>query len=212
MRAGWRKGRPSAGVRVPQNSGAGARDPRLSVLRPAFKFNDGQRQRGRFQRIGRLSFLSAEASYNGASPTARYLRGVVVDEVVNAYLYDAAGDWTNVNFHHDALTNTVGLSGHDGKVLQNTRYAAFGTVLSESLNGTFPTNRLKYTGREEDPTARRPKRVAGRHACCALWFYPRALSERSLLSGDTGQTGAIAPMSRPARSDWLRRARGRNCD
>ena len=153
-----------------------------------------------------------EASYNGASPTARYLRGVVVDEVVNAYLYDAAGDWTNVNFHHDALTNTVGLSGHDGKVLQNTRYAAFGTVLSESLNGTFPTNRLKYTGREEDPTARRPKRVAGRHACCALWFYPRALSERSLLSGDTGQTGAIAPMSRPARSDWLRRARGRNCD
>ena len=92
-----------------------------------------------------------EASYNGALPTARYMRGVVIDEVVNAYLYDAAGKWTNVSFHHDALTNTVGLSGHDGIVLQTTRYAAFGTVLSESLNGAFPTNRLKYTGREEDP-------------------------------------------------------------
>ena len=91
-----------------------------------------------------------EASYNGALPTARYLRGVVVDEVVNAYLYDTAGNWTNVNFHHDALTNTVGLSGHDGTVLQSTRYGAFGNVLSESLNGAFPTNHLKYTGREED--------------------------------------------------------------
>ena len=91
-----------------------------------------------------------EASYNGALPTARYLRGVVVDEVVNAYLYDTLGNWTNVNFHHDALTNTVGLSGHDGTVLQSTRYGAFGNVLSESLNDAFPTNHLKYTGREED--------------------------------------------------------------
>ena len=92
-----------------------------------------------------------EASYNGALPTARYMRGVVVDEIVNAYLYDPAGKWTNVNFHHDALTNTVGLSGHDGKVLQSTRYSAFGNVLSESLHDTFSPNRLKYTGREEDP-------------------------------------------------------------
>ena len=29
-----------------------------------------------------------EASYNGALPTARYMRGVVIDEVVNAHLYD----------------------------------------------------------------------------------------------------------------------------
>ena len=79
------------------------------------------------------------------------MRGVVIDEVVNAYLYDAAGKWTNVNFHHGALTNTVGLSSHDGTVLQTTRYAAFGNVLSEALNGAFPTNRLKFTRREEDP-------------------------------------------------------------
>ena len=49
----------NGGVRVPGNSGAGARDPRPSVLWAAFKFNDGQLQRGRSRRIGRLSFLSA---------------------------------------------------------------------------------------------------------------------------------------------------------
>ncbi|MFN0316315.1 MAG: RHS repeat-associated core domain-containing protein, partial [Burkholderiales bacterium] len=70
---------------------------------------------------------------------------------VNAYLYNPAGKWTNTSFHHDALANTVGLSGHDGKVLQTTRYGAFGNVLSESLHDAFPPNRLKYTGREEDP-------------------------------------------------------------
>ena len=33
-------------MRVPRNSGGGARDPRPSVLRAAFKFNYGQLQRG----------------------------------------------------------------------------------------------------------------------------------------------------------------------
>jgi len=92
-----------------------------------------------------------EARYTGAGqPAASYLRGVATDEIVNGYLYDPAGKATNITFHHDALTNVVGLSSANGKVLETTRYGAFGNELGDNINGLFPANNLKYTGRKAD--------------------------------------------------------------
>jgi len=56
-----------------------------------------------------------EAVYDGAGEIkAKYMRGVVVDEIVNGYLYDDQGVKTNYTFHHDRLQSVVGLSGHNG--------------------------------------------------------------------------------------------------
>ena len=76
------------------------------------------------------------------------MRGVVVDEVVNGYQYDTSGAWTNFTFHHDSLQSVVGLSGHDGSVLQTITYGPFGEKLSTT--GTANGNCLHFTGREED--------------------------------------------------------------
>lgn len=93
-----------------------------------------------------------EARYaSGGQLAASYFRGVATDEIVNGYLYDGAGKGTNVTFHHDALTNVVGLSSADGKVLETTQYGAFGDELADDLNAVFPTNDLKYTGRAASP-------------------------------------------------------------
>jgi len=83
---------------------------------------------------------------------ARYLRGALIDEVINGYVYQGT-DWTHLTFHHDGLTSVVGLSSHDGRVLEQTRYSAFGERQSnvlDTVGGLFPTNQLRYTGREEE--------------------------------------------------------------
>jgi len=58
---------------------------------------------------------------------AAYLRGVVIDEVVNGFQADFQGNWTNYTFHHDNLQSVLGLSGHEGTVLQTISYGPFGT-------------------------------------------------------------------------------------
>ncbi len=78
---------------------------------------------------------------------AKFLRGVVVDEIVNGYYYDGAGAKTNYTFHHDHLQSVVGLSGHNGDPEQTVTYGPFGEQLSTS--GSSP-NMLGYTGRELD--------------------------------------------------------------
>ncbi len=90
-----------------------------------------------------------DAIMAGSLWRARYMRGVVIDEVVNGYQYDTNGAWTNYTFHHDNLQSVVGLSGHDGTILQTITYGAFGD--EQSTTGAANGNCLHYTGREEDP-------------------------------------------------------------
>jgi|SRR5208337_4827275 len=49
-----------------------------------------------------------------------YMRGTVIDEIVNAYEIEGTNQWTNYTFHHDNLQSVLGLSGHDGTLLQTS--------------------------------------------------------------------------------------------
>jgi RHS repeat-associated protein len=99
-------------------------------------------------RIYLLEGEHLEAVYSGTNLQAKYLRGAVIDEVVNGYQFDANGKWTNTTFHHDPLQSVVGLSGHNGDVLNLASYGPFGETQAQSGNvGNF----LQYTGREKDP-------------------------------------------------------------
>jgi len=80
---------------------------------------------------------------------AAYLRGVVIDEVVNGFQADSQGNWTNYTFHHDNLQSVLGLSGHEGTVLQTISYGPFGMKIGGT--GSANNNNLHFTGREEDP-------------------------------------------------------------
>ncbi|MEW6401336.1 MAG: DUF5675 family protein [Chloroflexota bacterium] len=80
---------------------------------------------------------------------AMYLRGTVIDEIVNAYYFGTDGKWVNYTFHHDALQSVLGLSGHEGSVLQTIQYGPFGEKIATTGNAN--NNGLHYTGREEDP-------------------------------------------------------------
>jgi RHS repeat-associated protein len=78
---------------------------------------------------------------------AKFLRGVVVDEIVNGYYYDDQGQNTNYTFFHDPLQSLTGLGDHQGNVVETTAYGPFGEIYTQ--NGESP-NTLKYTGREHD--------------------------------------------------------------
>jgi len=78
-----------------------------------------------------------------------YMRGTVIDEIVNAYEIEGTNQWTNYTFHHDNLQSVLGLSGHDGTILQTITYDAFGNQFTTT--GAANNNELHYTGRELDP-------------------------------------------------------------
>jgi len=89
-----------------------------------------------------------EAIYDGAGAIqAKFLRGVVVDEIVNGYYYDGQGKKINYTFHHDHLQSVTALTGHNGDTEQTVVYGPFGEQIGTS--GTSP-NVLGYTGRELD--------------------------------------------------------------
>lgn len=77
----------------------------------------------------------------------KYFRGATTDELVAAYLKDTDGKTKPFLFHHDALTSTTAVSGHNGGTIQSVTYSAFGQT--QSSTGASP-NRLKFTGREDD--------------------------------------------------------------
>ncbi|MFA7062463.1 MAG: RHS repeat-associated core domain-containing protein, partial [Pedobacter sp.] len=89
-----------------------------------------------------------EAITNGTNWLAKYFRGAVIDEIVNGFQYDTNNVWTNYTFHHDALQSVLGLSGHEGSVLQTISYGPFGEKIATT--GTANNNYLHFTGREED--------------------------------------------------------------
>ncbi|MBL1259455.1 MAG: hypothetical protein COB33_002855, partial [Thiotrichaceae bacterium] len=76
-----------------------------------------------------------------------YLRGVVVDEIINGFERDANGNWLNRTFHHDQVNSVLALSDHNGATAQQRAYTPFGLDLSSSGEST---NSLAYTGREQD--------------------------------------------------------------
>ena len=89
-----------------------------------------------------------EAVYNEkGSVQAQYLRGSVIDEIVNGYQLDATGKLVNTTYHHDALQSVLGQSGHEGSILAKQTYSAFGSILSQT---GASNNAQKYTGREQD--------------------------------------------------------------
>ncbi len=90
-----------------------------------------------------------EAMLSGNNWMAMYLRGTVIDEIVNSYMFDTNGKWVNYTFHHDNLQSVLGLSGHEGTVLQTISYGPFGEKIT--VTGNANNNNLHYTGREEDP-------------------------------------------------------------
>ncbi|MFC5768920.1 RHS repeat protein, partial [Thauera sinica] len=88
-----------------------------------------------------------ESVERGGELVERYFRGAGTDELVAGFLKDGEGKTKPYLFHHDALTNTTAVTGHNGGTIQHIAYGAFGNVLTNS--GSSP-NRLKYTGREDD--------------------------------------------------------------
>lgn len=101
--------------------------------------------------LGNLSYYlegeHLESVEDSGGLKERYFRGATTDELVAAYLKDTDGKTKPFLFHHDALTSTTAVSGHNGGTIQNVTYSAFGQV--QSSTGSSP-NRLKFTGREDD--------------------------------------------------------------
>jgi RHS repeat-associated protein len=92
-----------------------------------------------------------EAVYRTGQVEAKYLRGVIVDEIVMGFEKDAGNQLTAYNFHHDSLQSLNAKTGPDGSVLQTASYGAFGNLLDETNpnpNATY----VRYTGRELDNT------------------------------------------------------------
>ncbi|MGH0036456.1 MAG: RHS repeat-associated core domain-containing protein [Myxococcota bacterium] len=89
-----------------------------------------------------------EAVYDGSGQLrASYLRGRVIDEVVNGYLYNAQGQRSNHTFFHDPVQSVVALGNHNAGVDETYAYLPFG----EQIGGSSTTaNTLRYTGREYD--------------------------------------------------------------
>ena len=110
-----------------------------------------------------------EALYSNNLLQAQYLRGASTDELLAGWLQDTsnpanipanANTGVSVNtitgtpyiFHHDTQNSVSSISSHDGNMLQQASYSAFGNSLNQtgSAANNSNTNTLKYTGREQD--------------------------------------------------------------
>ena len=112
----------------------------------------GQQTRHSYDNLNRRvlsEYLEAIYSDTGVLRN-KYLRGVVVDEIVNGYTYHSSdpNDWSNYTYHHDHLNSVTALTGHAGSTEETTRFDAFGAPLNLTIPGTG--NELLYTGRVYD--------------------------------------------------------------
>lgn len=92
-----------------------------------------------------------EATYSDSGElNNKYLRGVVVDEVVSGYTYHSSdsNDWTNYTYHHDHLNSVTAQTGNTGNVEESVDYSTFGSPIGLPVSGTG--NDMLYTGREYD--------------------------------------------------------------
>ncbi|RLP52930.1 MAG: hypothetical protein D6160_18130 [Ketobacter sp.] len=91
-----------------------------------------------------------EATYSSSGVLEKkYLRGSVIDEIVNGYFYHSSNpnDFTNYTFHHDHLNSVSVLTGHNGTTEETTSFDPFG---APTLTIPNSGNELLYTGREYD--------------------------------------------------------------
>jgi RHS repeat-associated protein len=107
-----------------------------------------------------------EALYSNNLLQAQYLRGASTDELLAGWLQDSSNPanipatatfsntitGTPYIFHHDTQNSVSSISSHDGNMLQQASYSAFGNSLNQtgSAANNSNTNTLKYTGREQD--------------------------------------------------------------
>ncbi len=107
----------------------------------------------RIQKDAKLYHLEGEhleATYNATGQLqSKYMRGVVIDEIVNGYDYPTSNpaDKVNVTYHHDQLNSVTALTGHAGATEATVSYDVFGKPLSET--GSV-SNDMLFTGREYD--------------------------------------------------------------
>ncbi len=78
---------------------------------------------------------------------ATYLRGVVVDEIINGFEKNSSGVMENRTFHHDQVNSVVALSDHNGNTTQVNSYGPYGEVFGSTGSSH---NTMQYTGREQD--------------------------------------------------------------
>ncbi|MCP4491169.1 MAG: hypothetical protein GY820_28210 [Gammaproteobacteria bacterium] len=57
---------------------------------------------------------------------ASYLRGVVVDEIINGFERDTDGKLVNRSFHHDQVNSVIATTDHTGVAMQTNKYGPFG--------------------------------------------------------------------------------------
>ncbi len=114
----------------------------------AYDANDYRIKKG--NKLYHLEGKNLEATYDSTGVLQdKYLRGIIVDEIVNGYHYNSnnKNDWVNTTYHHDQLNSVTAQTGPSGTVEETTTYDAFGKP-SLTLMGTG--NDLLYTGREYD--------------------------------------------------------------
>jgi RHS repeat-associated protein len=112
---------------------------------------------------------------NSGNVQAKYMRGSVIDEVVNGYQLNS-GVMTNYTYHHDALESVLGQSGNTGTVVAAQGYTSFGSTVNATGSSN---NTLKFTGREQDTET-------GLYYYRARYYDPligRFLSEDPIRSG-----------------------------
>ena len=89
-----------------------------------------------------------EATYDENNQLkASYLRGVVVDEIINGFEKDANGELINRSYHHDQVNSVIATTDHTGASTQTNQYTPFGRDLSTTGSDD---NALRYTGRERE--------------------------------------------------------------
>jgi RHS repeat-associated protein len=89
-----------------------------------------------------------EATYDANNKLkASYLRGVVIDEIINGFEQDINGKLVNQSYHHDQVNSVVATTDHNGAPTQTKAYSPFGLNLASTGNND---NKLAYTGRELD--------------------------------------------------------------
>ena len=112
---------------------------------------------------------------NNGNVQAKYMRGSVIDEVVNGYQANGTA-MTNYTYHHDSLESVLGQSGNTGTVVAAQGYTSFGSIVNASGSSN---NTLKFTGREQDSET-------GLYYYRARYYDPltgRFLSEDPIRSG-----------------------------
>src|SRR5262249_13032938 len=83
--------------------------------------------------------------------TAKFLRGVVIDEVVNGYQAETSSSGApleNRTWLHDVVQSVTATTDHTGGLRFRELYLPFG----EGTQNNADTNFLRYTGRELDET------------------------------------------------------------